>query len=208
MKFRLKLSTLCLGVFLASPVAPAVTFQIADAVEFNKIINTNAPLTTNATINTWLEGPVWIPSGGFLVFCDQNNNRLKKLVPPNTVTDFLVPPANTLYNGTILDAQEQLVAAAAGTSGLSVAMITNGVATTLVSTCNGLKFYSPNDVAVVRRHDPGSPIPVTTRHARRRRSRDSKRLLRLSIQSHQRQCHLQPSSRADSSGRTAFAFTG
>jgi sugar lactone lactonase YvrE len=45
-------------------------------VEFSKIIDTNAVLTTNA----WLEGPVWVPSGGgYLVFCDQNNNRLKKL---------------------------------------------------------------------------------------------------------------------------------
>src|SRR3982751_544657 len=52
--------------------ARAVTFQIADPVEFSKIIDTNAVLTTNATINTWLEGPTWIPSGGgYLVFCDQ-----------------------------------------------------------------------------------------------------------------------------------------
>jgi gluconolactonase len=132
------------------PAAEAATFQIADPVEFAKIIDTNSVLTTNATINTWLEGPVWVPAGGYLVFCDQNNNRLKKLVLPNTVTDFLVPPAGTLYNGDILDAQERLISAAAGpgASGLSVVMITNGVATTLVSTCNGLKFYSPNDVAV------------------------------------------------------------
>ncbi len=129
--------------------ARAVTFQIADPVEFNKIIDTNAVLTTNATINTWLEGPVWVPSdGGYLIFCDQNNNRLKKLVPPSTVTDFLVPPINTLYNGAILDAQERLIGAQAGTNGLRIVMVTNGVVTPLVSTCNGLKFYSPNDVAV------------------------------------------------------------
>jgi gluconolactonase len=91
---------------------------------------------------------VWIPSGGYLVFCDQDNNRLKKLVPPNTVTDFLVPPANTLFNGTMLDAQERLIGCEAGTGGLRISMITNGVATGLVSTCNGLKFYSPNDVVV------------------------------------------------------------
>jgi len=129
--------------------APAVTFQIADPVEFNKIIDTNAVHVTNATINTWLEGPTWIPSdGGFLVFCDQNNNRLKKLVPPATVTDFLLPPANTLFNGTILDAQERLIGAEAGSAGLKISMITNGVVTPLVTTCSGLKFYSPNDVAV------------------------------------------------------------
>ena len=134
--------------FLGLHTGSAVTFQVVDPVEFSKIIDTNAVLTTNATINTWLEGPVWIPSGSFLVFCDQGNNRLKKLVPPGTVTDFLVPAANTLFNGTMLDAQERLIAAEAGSAGLKIAMVTNGVATPLVTTCNGLKFYSPNDVVV------------------------------------------------------------
>jgi gluconolactonase len=135
-------------IFLAR-AAHAATFQIADPVEFSKIIDTNAVLTTNATINTWLEGPVWVPSaGGYLVFCDQQNNRLKKLVPPTTVTDFLVPPANTLFNGTILDAQERLIGAEAGSAGLKISMVTNGIDVPLVTTCNGLKFYSPNDVAV------------------------------------------------------------
>ena len=130
--------------------ACAFTFQIADPAEFNRIIDTNtAVLTTNATINSWLEGPVWIPSsGGYLLFCDQGNNKLKKLVPPTTVTDFLAPAANTIYNGTMLDAQERLLAVQAGTAGLRVVRVTNGVVTPLASTCNGLKFYSPNDLAV------------------------------------------------------------
>ena len=129
--------------------ADAVTFQIFDAAEFSKIIDTSSVLTTNATINSWLEGPVWIPSGGgYLVFCDQGNNKLKKLVPPNTVTDFLSPPANTLYNGTMLDAQERLVACQAGGAALRIVMVTNNVVTVLDSTCNGLKFYSPNDLVV------------------------------------------------------------
>jgi gluconolactonase len=140
---------LAVWIFLSLEFARAVTFQIADPTEFNKIIDTNtAILTTNATINTWLEGPVWLPGTSCLVFCDQNNNRIKKLVPPNTVTDFLVPPASTLYNGTILDAQERLLAVQAGIGGLRVVLITNGIVTPLVSTCNGLKFYSPNDLAV------------------------------------------------------------
>src|SRR5436190_3738078 len=136
-------------IVLGLPAASAATFQIADPVEFNKIIDTNAVLTTNATINTWLEGPAWVPSGGgYLIFCDQNNNRLKKLVPPATVTDFLLPPANTSFNGTMLDAQERLIGAEAGSAGLKISMVTNGVDVPLVTTCSGLKFYSPNDVAV------------------------------------------------------------
>ena len=138
-----------LWIFLELHAARAGIFQIVDPVEFSKIIDTNAVLTTNATINTWLEGPAWIPSGGgYLVFCDQGNNRLKKLVPPTTVSDFLLPPANTLFNGTMLDAQERLIGAEAGSAGLKISTVTNGVTTALVTNCNGLKFYSPNDVAV------------------------------------------------------------
>jgi sugar lactone lactonase YvrE len=142
---RLKLwrqpAALLAATILSLQLVRAVTFQIADPVEFSRIIDTNSVLTTNATINTWLEGPVWVPSGGgYLVFCDQNNNRLKKLVPPNTVTDFLVPAAGTLCNGNVLDAQERLISAEAGINGLRIVMITNGVVTPLASTCNGLKF--------------------------------------------------------------------
>jgi gluconolactonase len=53
-----------------------------------------------------------------------------------------------LFNGTMLDSQERLITAEAGSAGLKIAMVTNGVVTTLVTTCNGLKFYSPNDVIV------------------------------------------------------------
>ncbi len=135
-------------ILLLAGAARGATFQIADPVEFARIIDTNAVLKTNTTINTWLEGPVWIPSGSYLLFCDQGNNRLKKLVPPTAVTDYLVPPANTLINGTTLDAHEQIIAAEAGGAALQIAIITNGVAASLCSTCNGLKFYSPNDVVV------------------------------------------------------------
>ena len=90
-------------IFLGFATANAVTvtFEIADPAEFSRIIDTSAVLTTHATINTWLEGPTWVRSegGDYLMFCDQNNNRLKKLFPPDIVTDFLLPPANTLFNG-------------------------------------------------------------------------------------------------------------
>lgn len=136
------------GILLLIQTGGGATFQIADPVEFAKVIDTNSVLTTNATINTWLEGPVWVPNGAYLLFCDQGNNRLKKLAPPKTVTDYLAPSANTLINGTTLDAQERLIAAEAGGAALQIVIITNGIAVPLCSTCHGLKFYSPNDVVV------------------------------------------------------------
>jgi len=136
---------------LALGVQGAGIFDIRIPDEFNRVVDTNtAVLTTNATINNWLEGPVWVPgNGGYLVFSAMDsNNRLKKLVPPATLTDFLVPPANTLFNGNTLDSQERLISCQAGGAGLRVVMVTNGVVTPLVSTCAGLKFYSPNDLVV------------------------------------------------------------
>ncbi len=124
------------------------------------MVDTNAAvLTTNATVNYWLEGPVWVPSNpGYLVFSAFNNSapwdangRLKKLVLPNTVTDYLPvpPPMGTVYNGSTLDMQERIVSCQSGSNGLRVVMITNGsVVTPLATTCGGLKFYSPNDVVV------------------------------------------------------------
>ena len=153
-------TTRCIGLFLAGFVlshlqsAGAVTFEIADAVAFNKIISTNSLLTTNYNYGNnppYLEGPVWVPSaGGYLVYSEMGNNKLKKLVPPGTLGDFWAPPANTKCNGNMLDLQERLVTCEAGSAGFKLAIVaTNGTVTPLVTQyTNGLKFYSPNDLTV------------------------------------------------------------
>jgi gluconolactonase len=139
------------------------TIQLPD--EFNKIVDTNiSALTTNAytTVggtDTILEGPCWIPgegANGYLIFSAFRNNstydtngRLMKLILPNTlVSNYFVPPMGTVYNGSTLDMQERYVACQSGSNGLRVVMITNNVVTTLVNSCGGSNFYSPNDVVV------------------------------------------------------------
>ncbi|HUA69048.1 MAG TPA: SMP-30/gluconolactonase/LRE family protein [Candidatus Saccharimonadales bacterium] len=143
------------ALFTAQTVS-AVQFQISDAVQFSNIIDTNAVFTTNATINSQIEGPVWIPNGQFLVFSDMGNNKLKKLDPSsNLLSDYFLPPLGAKYNGNILDLQECLISCEAGSNGFKVVMTTNVVVGTssgaivpLVTNCNGLKFISPNDVCV------------------------------------------------------------
>ena len=148
--------------------ADAVKFSISDAVQFAEIINTNAVFTTNVTISSGIEGPVWIPNGAYLIFSNRDGNKLEKLVPPSTMTDFLLPPAQTKPNGNILDMQERQINCECGSNGLAVVMITNGVITPLCNRYNGLKFYSPNDVAVKSDstiwftdpgYDSGLPLP-------------------------------------------------
>jgi len=137
-------------IFIGSASAEGVSFQINDPDEFHQIISTNAVLTTNATLTSWIEGPVWVPSdGGYLIFSDIGNNRLKKLVPPTTLTDYWVPPWNTKCNGNMLDLHERLISCQAGRAALQVAMLTNGVVTPLVTHYNYTnKFYSPNDLTM------------------------------------------------------------
>lgn len=152
----------CAGLFsLAVAVQAAGIFDIRIPEEFNRVVDTNiSALTTNASVSlgtgTILEGPTWVPGDPgcliFSVFTYMNYANtgagLRKLVLPNTVTTEIAPPAYTVYNGSTLDSQERLIACQSGTAGLRVVMITNGVVTPLVSTCGGLKFYSPNDVVV------------------------------------------------------------
>lgn len=157
-----------LDVYLRSGI-----FDIADPDEFGKILSTNAVLTRMATLNSWIEGVVWIPSeGGYLVFSDIGNNRLKKLVPPSTLTDFLTPPQNTRFNGNLLDLNERLISCQAGSAALRVVLTTNGVTVPLLTNyVTGTKFYSPNDLAIRSDgsiwftdpgYDSGLPLPPPT----------------------------------------------
>jgi gluconolactonase len=152
----------CVGVCaITASLQAAGVFDVRMADEFNRVVDTNtAVVTTNATASlgtgTILEGPAWVSgSPGHLLFSiftwanyGNPGAGIKKLVLPNTVTDFLMPPAYTVYNGSTLDAQERLITCQSGTAGLCVVRVTNSVVTPLVSTCAGLKFYSPNDVVV------------------------------------------------------------
>jgi gluconolactonase len=155
-------------ILFAVPTAGAVKFQISDAAEFSKIIDTNAVFTTNVFLNSWIEGPVWVPDGQYLVFSDVGNNKLKRLNPPGTLSDYLSPPAQTKFNGNTLDLQERLVSCQCGSNGLRVVLTTNGVTTPLVTDYYGLKLYSPNDVAIKSDgsiwftdpgYDSGLPLP-------------------------------------------------
>ena len=148
---RTGLAGLLLGGLILAGVqaAHAVQFQVADPVEFAKIIDTNAVFTTNiANLNALIEGPVWIPNGQYLVFSEPGSNRLLKLVLPNTLTDVLPLPSGAKYNGNILDSQERLISCECGSSGFKVVMTTNGVIVPLATNYNSLKFISPNDVCL------------------------------------------------------------
>lgn len=149
------LPVMILGMLLTgSRFTQSQVFQIFDEEEFAKIIDVNsAVLTTNATVDVWLEGPAWVPDdGGYVLFSAMGGeNKIKKLVPPFDLSDFNSPAGNTLYNGNILDAQGRLISAQAGSAGRQIVMVSleDASFTTLASSsANGLLFLSPNDLVV------------------------------------------------------------
>ena len=143
-------------IYFIAPVVNAIQFQISDAAEFSKIIDTNAVFATNVTLSSQIEGAVWVPNGQFLVFSDMGNNKLKKMDPANnTLADYFLEPTSAKYNGNILDWQERLISCEAGSAGFKVVMTTNivvgtssGAIVPLVTNYNNLKFISPNDVCI------------------------------------------------------------
>ena len=163
--WKIALSRLFAGVCFSSLVLASHAggpFEVVNGSEFSKVVDTNSALImTNTSVTlgggTILEGPTWVPgSPGYLLFSVFTYNNyanaytgIRKLVLPNTLTTNLLPAAYTVYNGSTLDNQERFITCQSGTAGLRVVMITNNnVITPLCSTCNGLKFYSPNDVVV------------------------------------------------------------
>src|SRR5512137_228763 len=56
----------CAGFYaMTVAIQAAGIFDVRIADEFSRVVDTNTPaLMTNATVNYWLEGPVWVPANG------------------------------------------------------------------------------------------------------------------------------------------------
>jgi gluconolactonase len=126
---------------------------------------------------TNIEGPVWI--GDALYFSEMKNgnnlppSRILKIDSNNTVTQFYPSGSggDSGSNGMAVDAAGNLVTANHGVGGLVRFTIPGATKTTLISSYNGNRFDSPNDLTI--RSDgtiyftdptyqsPGTPQPNT-----------------------------------------------
>lgn len=91
------------------------------------------------------EGPVWDPAGGYLVFSDNQNNRLLRWTPGSGITIFREP--SNQANGNTLDLQGRLITCENSTKSVTRTEL-DGTVTPLVTEYNGKKFNEPNDVVV------------------------------------------------------------
>lgn len=122
------------------------------------------------TGSIWSEGPAWSPAGRYLVWSDIPNNRqLRWLEDDGHVSVFRQPSHET--NGSTFDFQGRMYTCEQ--QGHSVVRHeTDGTQTVLASEVGGVRFNSPNDIAVhadggVWFTDPGygGPDPMPQREA-------------------------------------------
>jgi gluconolactonase len=124
---------------------------------FDRLVPQDAVLEKVATGFTWVEGPVWIPSG-YLLFADIPSNSIRKLAPNGEVTIFMQPSGyhdaepfggkEPGSNGMTLDNKGRLtVAGHAGRNVWRLEQIDGHAQKTILADAyQGKKFSSPNDV--------------------------------------------------------------
>ncbi len=91
---------------------------------FDALVPKDAVIEVLADGFEWTEGPVWVPQGGYLLFCDIPHNRIHKWSPQDGLSTFLEPSGYTGKepftgpepgtNGLMLDSQGRLTACAHG----------------------------------------------------------------------------------------------
>ncbi len=137
----------------------------AHAASFHRLVPKTAELEIIAEGFDWIEGPVWVADGGHLLFSDIPRNSIYKWKEGEGCTLFMKPSGYTGAgdrdgepgsNGLALDPQGRLVLCEHGDhriSRLQSLSTPNGPKETLVSSYEGKRLNSPNDLVF---HSDGS----------------------------------------------------
>ena len=94
----------------------------------------------------WTEGPVYVPSGRYLLFSDIPNDRMMRWDETDGSVSVFRSPAR-YANGHTLDRQGRLVSCEQGERRVTRTEL-DGSITVLADRWNGQRFNSPNDVVV------------------------------------------------------------
>jgi len=111
----------------------------------SEIVASGAQLQRLASGMQFIEGPIWIPASGSLVFSDINANEMKRWSPAAGLLTFRKP--SNKANGNALDRMGRLVTCEHGARRVSRTQA-DGTVVTLVERYQGKRFNSPNDVVV------------------------------------------------------------
>ncbi|HKJ84606.1 MAG TPA: SMP-30/gluconolactonase/LRE family protein [Spirochaetia bacterium] len=122
------------------------TYEHVDP-EFRALIIGHAQVEKLWTGGRWLEGPVYWPGPGILVYSDIPNNRMLRWSEGEAVSVFRRPSNNA--NGNTLDGEGRLVTCEHGARRVTRTEH-DGSITVLADRVDGQRFNSPNDVVVAR----------------------------------------------------------
>jgi gluconolactonase len=132
--------------FGAVIVAPA---EPADAADFAEICPPGAAVRKLVGDCKFTEGPAWSPEG-FLLFSDIPNNRIVRVAPDGSTSDFLNPSGRA--NGLMFDREGNLYACQGAGEGGQRRVVRIDVKTKVVAVVadsfEGKKLNSPNDLAL------------------------------------------------------------
>jgi gluconolactonase len=159
-------------------IFPAAAFFLAGAVAFSQsqpgsnhmsvverldpaldaIVSSDAQWTTLASGYKWTEGPVWIPSGHYLLFAEIPSNSIRKLIPGQPAAVWLQPSGyrgtepyggpEPGTNGMTLDPKGRLTVAGHAARNIQrfETLDPHGPITVLADNYQGQPLNSPNDL--------------------------------------------------------------
>jgi gluconolactonase len=155
--------TLALRPTIAQPTPYPTIGQVVRAdPRLDKLIPKEANIEVLASGFDWTEGPVWVKSDKYLLFCDIPKNSVFKWTEKEGISTFLKPSGYTgtgTYsdepgsNGLTIDRQGRLISCEHGDRRISAMSFSGGGKRTLADNFNGKRFNSPNDVVA---HSNGS----------------------------------------------------
>jgi gluconolactonase len=114
---------------------------------FRSVVGSAAKLERLATGFMFTEGPLWHPSGKFLLFTDMPGNIIRRWAPSGGVTPFREP--SNMANGLTYDRKGRLLACEHATSRVTRTE-PDGSLTVLATHYDSKELNSPNDIVVTR----------------------------------------------------------
>jgi len=123
--------------------------------DFFELVGRNAQIEQLSEGYQWSEGPVWVKSGGFLLFSDVKANTIYKWKEGEGASVFLSPSGYTGVhpysaepgsNGLILNNKRELVTCEHGDRRISAMPLQGGGKRTIADNYKGTRFNSPNDI--------------------------------------------------------------
>ncbi|MGL4421404.1 MAG: SMP-30/gluconolactonase/LRE family protein [Gemmataceae bacterium] len=137
----------------AGAADPARSIERKDP-KFDELIAKDAKIEELAGGFKWSEGPVWVKSGGYLLFSDIPNNVVRKWNDKDGLADYLKPAGYSAEeafagkepgsNGLAINKEGELVLCQHGDRRISKLVM--GKFITLADKYDGKRFNSPNDL--------------------------------------------------------------